>query len=125
MKTRPLILSRAYALLAWLLAALAVLHMATTFRMTSASSFTKVWFFGAGVAMAQTAALNLLHRRDSRTALGWVTRASNVVMLGLGAAGGVVTEASPGELAVVLGALAALLVLSFVFGASRSSEGST
>ena len=119
-RTQTLYLSRVYAVLAWLLAALAVLHMATTFRLTSASTFTKVWFFGAGVAMAQTAALNLLHRAYGRAALGWVTRGSNAVMLALAAVGGLVTGASATELVVILGALATLLVLSFIDSATRS-----
>lgn len=88
-------------MLAWMLAALAVLHMGTTFRLAAATAFTKVWFFGAGVAMAQTALLNLLHRAYGRTALAWVTRASNAVMLGLAAVGGLVTGASAAELVVI------------------------
>jgi hypothetical protein len=112
--TQSLYLSRAYAVLAWLLAALAILHMATTFRLSSASMSTKVWFFGAGVAMAQTAALNLLHRSNRRAALAWVTRGSNAVMLALATAGGLATNASAPELVVILGALTTLLVFSFV-----------
>jgi hypothetical protein len=118
--TQKLYLSRVYAVLAWVLAAIAVLHMGTTFRLAAATAFTKVWFFGAGVAMAQTALLNLLHRAYGRTALAWVTRASNAVMLGLAAVGGLVTGASAAELVFMLGALGALLVLSFVFGAIRT-----
>ena len=45
MTTQRLYLSRAYAVLAWLLVALAVLHMATTWRLTTATAVTKVWFF--------------------------------------------------------------------------------
>lgn len=93
--------------------------MATTFRLNSASAFTKLWFFGAGVAMAQTAALNLLHRANRGAALAWVTRGSNTVMLGLAAAGGLVTGASAAELVVMLSALATLLVLSFTDSALR------
>lgn len=55
--TAQLLLSRAYAALAWLIAAIAVLHLATTWRLSAATPFTKGWFFVAGVAMAQTAAL--------------------------------------------------------------------
>jgi hypothetical protein len=117
--SQKLFLSRAYAVLAWLLAALAVLHMVTTFRMASHSSFTRVWFFGSGVAMAQTAALNLLHRVDDRPELGWVTRGSNI-MLGLAAVGGYVTGASAGEYVVILGALATLLLLSFFNGVTKA-----
>ena len=121
MTATSLILSRAYAVLAWLLAALSVLHMATTWRLTSATTVTKVWFFSAGVAMAQTAALNLLHRRYGRSAaaLAWVTRGSNALLLAVSVAGGLATGASVGELAVVLGLLAAILVLSFLDRACR------
>jgi len=111
-------MSRLYALLAGLLAALAALHMATTWRLTSATAFTKVWFFGTGIAMAQAAALNLLHRRygAGATGLRWVTRASNAATLGIASVAGWVTGASPGELALMLGLLAALLLLSFTRG---------
>ena len=116
MTTESLILSRAYAVLAWLLAALSVLHMATTWRLTAATTVTKVWFFSAGVAMAQTAALNLLHRKHDRpaAALAWVTRGSNALLLTVSVVGGLATGASVGELAFVLGLLAAILVLSFI-----------
>ena len=116
------VVSRAYAAFAWLIAGIAVLHMATTWRLTSASSFTKVWFFGAGVAMAQTAALNLLHRVHGRSvvSLAVVTRASNALMLALATVAGVVTGASIAQLVVMLGSIAALLVLSFSKSAFRS-----
>lgn len=119
---RPVvILTRVYAALAWLIAAIAVLHMATTWQLSSATAFTKVWFFGAGVAMAQTAALNLLHRLHGRSALSlaWVTRSSNALMLAVAAVAGVVTGASTAELVVMLGTLAGLLVLSFTNSALR------
>ena len=116
-------MSRLYAVLAWLLAALAALHMATTWRLASATSFTKVWFFGAGIAMAQAAALNLLHRRYGHGAVGlrWVTRASNLFMLGVSIVAGLVTGASLGELVIMLGLLAALLLLSFTRGSAAGS----
>jgi len=118
---RLLSLTRVYAALAWLIAAIAVLHMATTWQLSSATAFTKVWFFAAGVAMAQTAALNLLHRVHGRSALSlaWVTRSSNALMLALAAIAGVVTEASVAELVVMLGTLGGLLVLSFTKSALR------
>ena len=119
---RPIpFLTRVYAALAWLIAAIAVLHMATTWQLSSATAFTKVWFFGAGVAMAQTAALNLLHRVHGRSSLSlaWVTRSSNALMLALAAVAGIVTKASTAELVVLLGTLAALLVLSFTNSALR------
>jgi hypothetical protein len=115
-------LGRVYAVLAWLLAALAMLHMATTWRLTSATAFTRLWFFGTGFAMAQTAALNLLHRSYGRTAPGlrWVTRLSNAFILGLTAVGGMVTRAAVGEQVIILAALGLLLALSCVEAATAS-----
>jgi peptidoglycan/LPS O-acetylase OafA/YrhL len=40
-----------YAVFAAAILALGLLHMATTFRLSS-SPVTKVWFFGAGMAIA-------------------------------------------------------------------------
>jgi len=116
------ILARLYAALAWLLAGVSALHMATTWRLTSASSFTRVWFFGAGLAMAQAAALNLLHRRYGRALPGlrWTTRAFNAVMLAFAAVAGIATGASIPELIVLLGLLAGVLLLSFSTAAHPS-----
>ena len=116
MTTQMRYLNRVYATLAWLLVALAVLHMATTFRLPWVSTSTRVWFFSAGLAMAQTAAFNLLHRKYGRSmpALGWVTRGSNALLLAVSVVGGLATGATVVELAVVLGLLVAILVLSFI-----------
>lgn len=118
------LLTRSYAVLAWLVALLASLHMATTWRLTSASAFTRVWFFGAGIAMAQAAALNLLHRTYGRSAvsLAWVTRGFNAVMLVFATIAGLVTGASVGELVTMIAALGALLVLSFLDRANRPRD---
>lgn len=114
--------STAYAVLAWLLAALGVLHMASTWRLHSATPYTQVWFFGSGLAMAQAAALNLLHRRYGRSAPGlvWTTRAFNVIMLVFAGVAGAVTGASTAELVVILGVLAVLLGLSWTPTAHRN-----
>lgn len=116
------ILARLYALLAWLLAAVSLLHMATTWRLGSAASFTRVWFFGAGIAMAEGAALNLLHRSYGRSAPGlrWSTRAFNALMLAFAGAAGLVTGASVLELVFLLGLLSGLLILSFTAAAHRA-----
>jgi hypothetical protein len=115
--------STTYAVLAWLLGALALLHMATTWRLQTATAATRVWFFGAGLAMAEVAALNLLNRRYGRTAVGlrWTTRAFNLVMLINAVVGGIVTGASAGEMVFVLGMLGALLVLSLTAVAHRAA----
>lgn len=105
-----------YAVLAWLLAAIGVLHMATTFGLHAATPFTRIWFFGTGIAMAQCAALNLLHRTYGRSALGirWTTRGFNIVILAFATVAGAVTGASAVELVILLGVLAAVLLLSFM-----------
>lgn len=118
------LLTRSYAVLAWLVALLASLHMATTWRLTSASAYTRVWFFGAGIAMAQAAALNLLHRTYGRSAvsLAWVTRGFNAVMLVFATVAGFVTGAGIGELVTMVAVLGALLVMSFLDGANRPGD---
>jgi hypothetical protein len=107
--------SNAYAALAWVVAAIALLHMATTWRLHVATPFTRVWFFGAGIAMAQAAALNLLHRKYGRSAVGvrWITRAVNIVILAFATVAGAVTGATTVERIVMLGVLTSLLILSF------------
>jgi hypothetical protein len=111
--------STVYAVLAWILAAVAILHMATTWRLNAATAFTRVWFFGSGLAMAQAAAFNLLHRSYGRTAAGlrWTTRACNLLLLGLAAVAGAVTHATLPERVFLLGDLAGLLLLSFTSAA--------
>jgi peptidoglycan/LPS O-acetylase OafA/YrhL len=117
-------LSAVYAVLAWVLGAISVLHMATTFSLHAATPFTRVWFFGTGIAMAEMAALNLLHRLYGRTmpALRWITRAFNTIMLGFAAVAGRVTSASTPELMIMLSLLSALLFLSFASAAGRSDN---
>ncbi len=111
-----LVASRIYAVAAWLLMAIGVLHMATTWRLSAASPFTRVWFFGAGLAMVQAGALNLLNRRYGREALGlaWVTRGGNLFLFGFATVAGAVNNATVGEFALILGVLATLLLLSFL-----------
>ncbi len=58
-----------YALFAAAILALGVLHMATTFRLSS-SPVAKVWFFGAGMALALAGVLNFLNRRYGLAAFG-------------------------------------------------------
>ena len=113
--------SRIYAVAAWLLIAIGVLHMATTWRLSAASPFTRVWFFGAGIAMVQAGALNLLSRRYGRDApgLAWVTRGGNLFLLAFAAVAGAVTNATAAELALILGVLATVLLLSFLPAAYR------
>ena len=58
-----------YALSATVTLALGLLHMATTFSLSSTPS-AKVWFFGAGIAIALSGVLNLLNRRYGQAPCG-------------------------------------------------------
>ena len=68
-----------YALSSTLTLALGLLHMATTFTLASTPS-AKVWFFGAGIAIALGGVLNLLNRRYGLAAFGL----RDAVAIGLG-----------------------------------------
>ena len=108
-----------YALLAAAILALGVLHMATTFRLSS-SPVAKVWFFGAGMAIAFGGVLNFLNRRYGFGA--WGLRAAcigaNVLMVCFALVAGRVTGASPVERAVMLTVLTSAPILSVVRSAS-------
>jgi len=108
--------SRIYAVAAWLLMAIGVLHMATTWRLSAASAFTRVWFFGAGIAMVQAGALNLLNRAYGAGAVGVrrVCIGSNVLMTCFAVVAGVFTNAGPAQFIVVLGLVGGTTVLSFL-----------
>jgi len=99
--------------------ALGVLHMATTFRLTS-SPTAKVWFFGAGMAIALGGVLNLLNRSYGLGAVGLRAACigTNVLMVCLVAVAGRVTGASLLQQVAMLTLLTAALVLS----ASRSAS---
>lgn len=114
MTDKPVWASTAYAISASLLAILALLHMASAWRLQTATAATRVWFFGTGIAMAQGAALNFLHRRYGHGAPGlrWTTRAFNLLTLLFAAVAGVVTGVTAAELAFLLGLLGVLFLLS-------------
>jgi peptidoglycan/LPS O-acetylase OafA/YrhL len=112
-----------YALVSAAILALGVLHMATTFRLSSSAVF-KVWFFGAGMAMALAGILNLLNRKYGLAAFGLrvVCIATNVLMICLAGVAGRVTDASAWEQVVMLTVLTSALVLSPLRSASISPQ---
>lgn len=55
-------MNRLYAFVGWAIVALGGLHMLTTIRLSASTPAFRVWFFGAGMAMALAGALNLLNR---------------------------------------------------------------
>jgi len=108
-----------YALLAAAIVALGVLHMATTFRLSS-SPVAKVWFFYAGMAIVFHGLLNLLNRRYGLGAPGLraVCIGANFLMVGFAVVAGRVTGASPAGQAVMLTVLTSVFVLSVLRSAS-------
>lgn len=112
-----------YTLVSVAILVLGVLHMATTFRLSSSAGF-KVWFFGAGIAMALSGALNLLNRRYGLAAFGLrvVCIVTNVLMVCFAGVAGRVTGATAWEQVVMLTALSSALILSLLRSASISSQ---
>jgi hypothetical protein len=97
--------------------------MATTFRLSSSAVF-KVWFFGAGMAMALAGVLNLLNRKYGLAAFGLrvVCIVTNVLMIFLAGVAGRVTSASAAEQVVMLTVLTSALMLSVLRSASISPQ---
>ena len=102
-----------YALSATATLALGLLHMATTFSLSSTPS-AKVWFFGAGMAIALSGVLNLLNRRYGYAAFGLRAACigANVFMVCFAAVAGRVTGADTMEQVVMLTLLLSALILS-------------
>ena len=108
-----------YALFAAAILALGVLHMATTFRLSS-SPVAKVWFFGAGMAIALGGVLNFLNRRYGLAAFGLRAACigTNLLMVCFASIAGRVTGASVAEQVVMLTVLTSAFVLSALRSAS-------
>jgi hypothetical protein len=109
-----------YAILGWGIVALGVLHMSATFRLDALTS-SAVWFFSGGISLVLTGALNLLNRAYGATAPGLrrFCIATNIGMTIFSSVGGWVTQASVGELIVVVGCFVAATILS----ATRATVG--
>lgn len=116
--------SRLYAVCAAAIVALGVLHMVTTFRLSSLTPAGKVWFFGAGIALALMGILNLLNRRYGLAASGLRAAciASNVVLLCFAVVAGRLTGATAVEQVVLTSVLLFALILSAVRSASLTAR---
>jgi hypothetical protein len=112
-----------YSFVSAAILALGVVHMAATFRLSASAAF-KVWFFGAGMAIALTGALNLLNRRYGLDAFGLrvVCIGTNVLMIGLAGVAGRVTGASVAGQVVMLTVVTSALVLSTLRSASMNPQ---
>ena len=108
-----------YAIVAAAILSLGVLHMATTFRLSS-SPVSKVWFFGAGIALALDGVLNFLNRRYGLGAFGLraVCIGTNLFMVCFAGIAGRITGASLAEQIVMLAVLTSAVVLSALRSAS-------
>ena len=108
------LVNRLYAILGWAIVGLGGLHMLATVRLVASTPAFRVWFFGAGLAIALGGALNLLHRAYGSSARGLriVCRLANISLVGLGSVAGAVTRAGLVEYIVILGLLGGALFLS-------------
>jgi hypothetical protein len=103
-----------YAILSWGIVALAAVHMIATFRLFHTLNGAALWFFGGGIALALTGALNLLHRIYGHIAPGVrrVCIGTNILMTIFGVLAGVVTHADIAQFTLVLGLIGGATVLS-------------
>jgi putative Ca2+/H+ antiporter (TMEM165/GDT1 family) len=117
------IVNRLYTVVGWAIVALGGLHMLTTMRLSASSPAFRVWFFGAGIAMALAGALNLLHRAYGSSAAGlrFVCRTANVLLTLFAVAAGAVTGAGTAAYIVIVGLTSGALILSFVRSAIHPS----
>ena len=108
-----------YALVATAILVLGVLHMSTTFWLSS-SPVSKVWFFGAGMAIALGGVLNFLNRRYGLAAFGLRAACigTNLLMVCFAVIAGRVGGASVAAQVVMLTLLTSALVLSALRSAS-------
>ncbi len=116
-----------YRILSWGIVALGTVHMLTTAALRGGTPAGRVWFFGAGIAMALSGSLNLLNIAYGTVARGvrWVCIGNNVLMTGFAAVAGVFTDAGPGQFATVLGLVGGATVLSFLAAPLKPSAGRT
>ena len=107
-------LNRLYALVAWLIFGLGLLHMLTTFRLGSSSMTARVWFFGSGIAIALVGVLNLLHRAYGPCGIGLrvTCRAANLVLLAFAAVAGSLTGAGIAQQIILLSVIGGAVILS-------------
>ncbi len=114
-----------YAVLAWGIIILGVVHMLATFRL-GALTMSTLWFFDGGVVLVLTGALNLLNRTYGASARGlrWCCVGTNVTTMILSLVAGIVGHASGGQVVTVVGWFAATTLVSqtrAAAGAGRES----
>jgi len=112
-----------YAVVGWCIVGLGSLHMLSTLQLLSSTPVFRLWFFGAGMAMALVGAVNLLHRAYGHSALGIriVCSVANTLLLCFAIVAGALTTSSLVERAVIVALIGAALLLSFVPSACNCS----
>lgn len=110
------IVNRLYAFVGWAIVALGGLHMLTTTRLSASTPAFRVWFFGAGLAMALAGALNFLHRAYGSSAAGVsiVCWTANIFLTFFAAVAGAITGAGMAEYVLIVGLVGTALILSFI-----------
>ena len=105
---------RLYVILAWLITALGMLHMAATFRLPGPNPLGKIWFFGSGLAIALGGALNLLHRTYGQSCFGIriVCRSANLLLTLVAIAAGTLMGATFVQRLVIWSLFVSVLILS-------------
>lgn len=88
--------------------------MFTTFRAFDGLSSAAAWFFGAGIAMSLTGALNLLNATYGHTARGLRRTAIgvNLAMIVYAGVAGLASQASLLEMLIIVGWVAGTAALS-------------
>lgn len=111
----------AYLVVACLIIALGVVHMAATARFYDSLSMAALWFFNGGVTLVLVGALNLLNQRYGLSAAGLrrVCIAANVFLAIFTIVSGRVSGASVAELIVVCGMMVAAVVFALLPRALR------
>ena len=104
-----------YAVFAWGIVALGVVHMSATGRVHS-STTAALWFFSGGVSMVLTGAINLLNRSYGAAAPGLrrVCIATSAGMTVFAFVLGVASHASVPQLVTVVGWFAVTTILSSI-----------
>ena len=113
-----------YAIAGWGIVALGSLHMLSTLKLLNATPVFRLWFFGAGMAMALVGALNLLQREygSSALALRVVCTVANTLLLCFAIVAGALTTASLVEQALIVGLVGSALALSLIPSAWKNNS---
>ena len=103
-----------YLVLAILVIALGLIHLAATFALFDGLTSRAIWFASGGVAIVLTGLLNLLNRAYGAAAPGlcWSAVGANAVMTVFAALAGMAGAASGAQLVTIVGLMGAATLVS-------------